>query len=492
MSRHVFSIYGEGSKIIFPGLPVSDELFKYCAWWGPNDADNSAWLALASALLGCGHEVKILGTPSSDGSGRATSVIGLAVNKSGFKNRGKPPKTVLLREAVLGGVEPEAAIAEEVSSASALSMKLARLELGHDKMQPGAPWRAALSSWAGPMMVYRGLGTRTSAWDQRKAYLGAWQQPFMHKYSGYYLEKGPQSREAALQLMYRCRTGEITGFVLARVEQPGFYPAWPAACAGDAVRIPLQGTSVIAIPLFALCILLENAALEVVEFLRAYISDADARIGERIAERFRPWPKGVYQRFHAAATPCPRWSGKLARDGSIKWSVNEPDPSDGRQDVAACLRSLVAAKTASFLAKLPEGTAVAAHVDGVYETASEGSPPVYLEGPSQGFNPCDLVGVSSESRGEEEKEGFWSLRVDRQWGRFYAPGRWDHGGKNPRMGTKDNEPENGEDPLFLRARRWHGDPREDHLATSEPVPARGEYYSYTWGSKDVIDGVHEE
>lgn len=471
-----FRVYGEGSKMIFPGLPCSDELFSAKTWWGPGDLDKEKWLKLGLCLLAIGYNVNVLGTPTTDGEG-VSDCIGLGVSKRG---KGKQPRTVIMRDAVLGGVDPEAAHAEGVSSASALAMKLARLEIGDEAMDYGASWTSALCSWSGPMMVYRGGAPRVSAWDQTKAYRGALNQPFK-AVGATWQHGGPMQRRGAMDWLYRVRTGEITGFALARVEQAGHYPAWPAACAGDAARIPLVGTSLIAIPLWSLAILWENSALEVLGFERTLCAKADANIGPRIRERLLPWPKAVYQRLHAAMTPCPRWSGKLRTDGRVEWSFNQPDPTSGRSDMASQLRSCVAAKTATFLARLNPGAAVASHVDGVYETQSEGCPPVSLEAPIQSFHTEQYV---------DAEDGAWCLRADRQWGRFYAPGRWDFAGAAPRMGAQPPEGTGADGPLFMRARNWSGDPREDHRATSEPVKASGEFYSYTWTRSDIIEGEH--
>lgn len=517
-----FGLYPRVSGGVDPaGLPLTcpDDLFglssERVTWWGPDTATSALWMELARLCVALGMRVNVLGSPDStesDGHGGyvhcpgVPEVIGLTLG-SGKR------RCVLLRMSVLGGLSPELAQEERVSSASGLGAKLARAELGNELLPAFLPEASTLCSWSGPMMVYRGFSAMATKWDQRNAYLASWSQPLPARDARWTWSSYPGGRTWTGDDARSVLHGDATGFAVAEVEQPGFYPAWPAAVAGDLARVPLQGVSVVAAPLYVLALLEGTGALSVRRLFRVVQCRADAAMGDRIKARYAGLPKSVYQRTHAALTPCPRLSAKLKPSGELVWSSYTPSARAGRPDVAALLRSFVAAKTAAYINVLPAGHVLASHIDSVHEDLSE----LYrgkaihliasaLEGQRErgaavlqarlaqrymGLlgRPVKLthpLGAFPEP-GQRAEPGQWNLEQTAPM-RCYAPGRWEHGTSRPAMGGQSTT----SDPLFLRARSWTADPRTDASATSAPrVAADGGWYSYAWPAGDgPVEGEH--
>lgn len=479
-----------GRPPVAPGLPLG--LPELCqpdpagpsgarsVWWSA-DGDDDLWLELGTVALQTGYRVTVLGSPwrtvqREDGHRERIErpeVIGLTLARSAGRER-----AVLLRRSVLGDVEPEEAIHYGVSSAGQLGALLARGELGQYPVPRPVQMAATLCSWAGPMMVYRGSTPENypaRKWDQRRAYLGAWRQPMPQRGAGWTMREAP--RWDATPIL----RGVRTGFMVAQIFQCGPYASWPAAVAGDRIRMPLAGRSVVAIPLYCAALLEAADLLAVERVIVDYIAPADPELGYRVAEHYDGFGKTVYQRTHAALTPCPRYSGRLHMDGRIDWSLQHPDPRTLRPDVASLLRSLVATKTAAFLASLPEHSACAAHIDAVYEcsglTAAEHSETSGL--------PVELATWTEDP--DTAPAGSWLSHLEPVQGRFFAPGRWKFGGEHVCMGGSSVS---GADPVFLRGRIWHGDPRDNEQAWSTARPAEtGGWYDYAWPGVDV-EGFH--
>lgn len=475
---------------VAPGLPLG--LPELCqpspagppsarsCWWS-QDGDDDLWLDLGIVALQAGYRVTVLGSPwrtvqHEDGHRERVDrpeVIGLTLARSAGRER-----AILLRQAVLGDVATEEAVHYGVSSAGQLGALLARAELGQYPVPRPVQLAATLCSWAGPMMIYRASspkGYPVRKWDQRRAYLGAWRQPMPQRGAAWTMRERP-AWDAAPVLR-----GIRTGYMLAQVFQPGPYPSWPAAVAGDRIRMPLAGRSVVAIPMYCAA-LLEGADLLAVErVLVDFIAPADPDLGHRVAAHYEGHGKSVYQRTHAALTPCPRYSGKLHLDGHIDWALQQPDPRAARPDVATLLRSFVGVKTAAFLASLPEHSACAAHIDAVYECSG-----------SDAAGHAAASGLPTELASWHEDDpdapaGSWLTHFGPEPGRFYAPGRWWHGSESPCMGGSAMT---GPDPVFLRSRIWTADPRTDPDAWSTARPAEtGGWYDYAWPGVDV-EGYH--
>ena len=484
--KRTFLVTTDKGRVVSPGLPLGlAELGEpapgapYGArstWWA-RSGTHDEWVQLGRVAIGLGYRVHVLGTPwrteiSKDGTRKhveAPEVIGLTLTRFNGRER-----ATLLRTSVLGDITTDEAVSWGVSSAGQLGALLARGELGQQPVSRAVQLSAVLCSWAGPMMVYRAStgATKGRKWDQRRAYLGSWQQPMPQRGAQWFF------RDAPVWDAVPVLRGVRTGFMVARVVQKGPFPCWPAAVAGDRLRVPLRGSSVVAIPMYVAAMLEAAGALHVERVLHDCWAPADPDMGHRIAAHYDGLGKSVYQRTHAALTPCPRWSGKLHMDGRIDWSLQQPDPRTARPDVACLLRSWVAAKTAAFLWTLPENAALAAHIDAVYECSGR------TEAEQADELPVELW---SAAPAEDALPGQWVSGLQPERGRFFAPGRWFFGPESPCMGGSTA---GGPDPAFLRVREWTGDPRTDEAATSTAILAhKGGWYDYAWPGRNV-EGEH--
>lgn len=481
MSARRFFLARRAGRLTFPGLPLgSDELHRpapagppsaRATWWA-KDGTHDDFIELAQQATMLGYRVTVLGHPTRMEDGLSgpirvekPEVIGLTLARNAGRER-----ATLLRDTVLGDITTEEAIHFGVCSAGQLGALLARAELGSEGIPRPVQLASVLCSWAGPMMVYRGStgGKVGRKWDQRKAYLGAWATPMPQRGAAWTFRDTPRWDPHPIL------RGIRTGFMVAKIRQGGPYPVWPAAVAGDTLRICMSGDVTVAIPIYCAALLEGAGLLEVREVIRDVIAPADPELGHRVAAHYIGLGKSVYQRTHAALTPCPRWSATMSRSGELKWALNQPDMRAARPDVASLLRSSVAARTAAVLASLPYGAACAAHIDGIYEATGEPDLPSALAGQL----PEELYQAGT---GEP---GSWVTGEPVEHGRFYAPGRWAFGPERPNMGGSVMT---GPDPVFLRARGWSADPRvtQDAVSWAHEAGTRRTYYDYAWPTGQV-------
>ena len=276
---------------------------------------------------GCAVSVFGAGAPGG-GEPSESTIIGFKVGSISNKRE----SAVFLTLGAIGDCEPEELDAAGVGSATALGVLCARLALGSVhvvsegerlKGRPAHPLAAQASevaAWAGPMMIYRASGSATQAWDQRSAYLRAWDQPWPVDGVAWSLREGsaPLNNPTAV------------GFALVEVSWPGPYPCIPAAVSGDIWRVPMRGRSVIPVSLWALRELLIPAGLEVVRVIASIVTaqshypDFRARWADQGCGR-----KSVYQRAFSGLAPGERWIGLPSGNG-WRWARQEPDPGPGQ------------------------------------------------------------------------------------------------------------------------------------------------------------------
>lgn len=449
----------------------------------------AAWLDFARAANCAASRLEVFGR-SHDGREPGPSDI------VGFRAQiAERSASMVLPLGSLGDLTSEEADDAEVYSAT----QLARQIVARCCPSTGAPAHpvavsaAGCALWSGPMTCFEASSPWVHVYDQRQSFLRAWDQPMARPGADWHVCEGPDAERAALD-------PDAVGFALAELDAPG-ESFIPAATGGDVFRAPLAGRSTVPVSLWALRAQLLPAGLRLGRVVACAWTRAWKDIDFESTWREHGAKKAAYQRAFSAIDPGDRWSGYF-RGASVIWRRQAPDVA--MPEIAALGRWACAGKTAALLMRLHRigHPVVLAHIDSVF---TEGSWHLHADGSrSPGHDPAMVwTGeAASYAHGTEHITGYddgftrpgsvagWVLKDYGEY-RGYGPGRYDlFGGQHrvaARMGGGGLDAEDG---MFLRARRWVGDPRRDPMATSACLPARGKWYEYSFGGR-VYSGHHE-
>ena len=480
------------------GLPLPQEAIRRPTWWAKHDPGkapaSAEWLALALALGQLpGVRVELYGGGEEGLDGAPTEVSGIRLKTA----RGT---TRLLPCAVLGDVPAEVADALSLPSAASIGVQLVEQAMAAPAEGiPPCPARvrqaAVQATWTGPMMVYRGGANEAEGWDVTRAHLAAWDAPMPGGKARWQLELnpdafrgGPGGRGA---LWFNSASSDWPGFALVEVEQKGEYPPIPAAIAGNAGRAQLRGVSLVSASVQALRRMEEAGVIEIRKIHGLVTCPARPLPFKGLWEAIGAY-KAVYQRVFSGLHPTTRHIGRITRAGEVDWSVKEPDSRRSHPEMAVTGWWSTAWRSATACALAPADAVCAAHVDSIYLNTS---PHTYhpSEKRSSEIPLWDVADVFGKCGGMGEEPGQWRIKVlSAGDARFYAPGRYDVGAHQPRMGGREiSHADPKVDNLFLSQRKWTEDPRKSKYAISAPLDAgeRSWYYDFQFAGREY-NGFH--